>query len=68
MGTVNLSLSELVTGGPGLDAIHEAHHGHHHHQIPGADLQPDEETAEDEVDAVFAMFSSGAFRLHPPLL
>ena len=49
MGTVNLSLSELVTGGPGMDAMHEAHHVHHH-QIPGADLQPDEETAEDEVN------------------
>ena len=47
---MNLSLSELVTGGPGLDAMHEAHHGHHH-QIPGADLQPDEDTAEDEVTA-----------------
>ena len=48
MGTVNLSLSELVTGGPGLDSIHEAHHAHHH-QMPVADLPADEETAEDEV-------------------
>ena len=53
MGTVNLSLSELVSdSGPGLDGMHEAHHVHH--QVAGAggggdDLQPDEETAEDEV-------------------
>jgi len=69
MGTVNLSLSELVTGGPGLDAIHEAHHHGHHHQMPGADLQPDEETAEDEVHVLsFATDVTDCSRPSPLLL
>ena len=68
MGTVNLSLSELVTGGPSLDGMHEAHHVHH--QVPGAggaadDLQPDEETAEDEVRAACAL-AAGPSNRHPP--
>jgi hypothetical protein len=58
MGAVNLSLSDLVAGGAGLDGMHEAHHVHH--PVPGGvgasdDLQPDEETAEDEVRVAQAL-------------